>query len=600
MNIIGITEGHTCTAALMKEGKIVACVSEERFNRKKATEGFPLRSIQYLLTFIDKEEIDLVACASEAFDAEVLMVDREATFSINDHIRQQREHFHPVLIEGKDPVKYKRDFYEKMLKEKTGGKKLGNYEWGDFEPTGDVKIDRPRFQRIRIETIKKHLGVSEENIVFVNHHQGHAAYAYYASPFRDKECVVVTADGMGDRENATVSVVRDNRVEEIFRTDMCNVGKIWRYATLLLGMKPQEHEYKVMGLAPYADYKIAELAYKVYNEHLVVDGMDFKYQKRPRDLYYYFKDLLEGVRFDGVAGGLQKWSEEIITKWMRNIITETGIHRVVFSGGIAMNIKVNKAIHEMPEVEEFYVAPSGGDESLAIGVCYATTKDNPEPLDNIYLGPEYSDEECLRVAQKGSATGRYELLHVDAQYIAKQISKGLSVARFSGRMEFGARALGNRSILADPSRHDQIRQINTQIKKRDFWMPFTPSILKEREKDYIVNPKEIECPYMTIAFDSTKRGKKEFVAAIHPYDETVRPQLVEQKRNPGYHGLLKEFERITGIGGILNTSFNLHGDAIVCSPEDAFYTMENCDLDILFMNDKIALKRIRIGQRPER
>ena len=175
--------------------------------------------------------------------------------------------------------------------------------------------------------------------------------------------------------------------------------------------------------------------------------------------------------------------------------------------------------------------------------------------------------------------------------IAEEIKNGKTVARFSGRMEFGQRALGNRSIIADPSNPDIIKKINKQIKQRDFWMPFTPTILIERTKDYIINQKNIDSTFMTMAFDSTKLGQKHLRGAIHPYDNTVRPQILTRDQNPNYYLLIKEFEKLTGIGALLNTSFNLHGDPIVCSPEDAMYTFVNSDLDILQL-EKYIIKKI--------
>ena len=149
---------------------------------------------------------------------------------------------------------------------------------------------------------------------------------------------VSTADGDGDFGiNATVSIAKDDKIKEIFRTDKQHIGKMWRYVTLILGMKPQQHEYKVMGMAPYADQNIVNYVYNIYKEHLVVDGLDFKYKTKPKDLYFYFKDKFDGIRFDGIAGGVQKWTEEILTQWFRNIIKETGIDYIVFSGGLSMN-----------------------------------------------------------------------------------------------------------------------------------------------------------------------------------------------------------------------------------------------------------------------
>jgi len=594
MNIISLNEDHTSTACLMKNGEIVACASEERFVRKKSFQGYPKNAIDYLLTFIDRKDIDLVVFGSKKLLPSTILLGREHKFSVNDFIKQQNDYFYPVFIEGKDRYETERNFTLKMMSDKNVSMRDSQFDIDEnFSFTCEPKKDSKIFNEVRINTIMNHLKISKNKIKFNDHHNGHAHYAYFASPFREKDCIVITADGDGDYGvNATISLVANDKIREIFRTKKQHMAKIWRYVTLILGMKPQQHEYKVMGLAPYADKNISQKVYDIYKEHLIVDGIDFKYKKKPKDLYFYFKDLFEGLRFDGIAGGVQKWTEEITEDWFRNIISKTGIRRLVFSGGLSMNIKVNKIIHEMPEVEEYFVAPSGGDESLPIGGCYAFTKDTPKPLDNIYLGPEYSDEELLKVARDVESSGKYTIEeNVTLDQVTSFLANGKTLARFYGRMEFGARSLGNRSIIADPSNYEVVRLINTQIKKRDFWMPFTPAILKEKMDDYIINPKNIHSPFMTIAFDSTDLAKKQLVGAIHPYDQTVRPQLVEKDRNPAFYNLIKSFEEKTGIAGLLNTSFNLSGDAIVMSPEDAIYTMENSLIDMLLFNDKILLLR---------
>ena len=179
---------------------------------------------------------------------------------------------------------------------------------------------------------------------------------------------------------------------------------------------------------------------------------------------------------------------------------------------------------------------------------------------------------------------------VGPEEIASLLSEGKIIARCSGRMEFGLRALGNRSILADPRRPDTVRKINQAIKFRDFWMPFTPTILAERQHDYIINPKSLKSPFMTMAFDSTELARKELVATLHPADLTARPQVLEEKRNPEYYSIVKAFEKITGVGGVLNTSFNLHGYPVVLGPEEAIFTFENSELDGLLMNDILIMR----------
>jgi carbamoyltransferase len=362
-------------------------------------------------------------------------------------------------------------------------------------------------------------------------------------------------------------------------------------------MKQNEHEYKVMGLAPYAkDYVMSE-PYRIYAETLQNDGLDFTYKIKPKDHYFYFKERLDGCRFDGIAKAIQTRIEELLLGWIKEGIKQTGIRTIVFSGGVAMNVKANKRIGEMNEVEDIFVSPSPGDESTAIGAAYMAVAEKLSdrmipPIHHAYLGPSFSSREIMNALSEAGAFERYlikERATIDE--IAQILAKGGIVARLSGRMEFGARALGNRSILASPKGFETVRVINEMIKGRDFWMPFTPSILKERETDYIVNPKRLFASFMTIAFDSTSLARAELKGAIHPYDFTVRPQVVEKEINPAYWELIKAFEKITGIGALLNTSFNLHGQPIVNSPRDALKTFAESGLEYLLLNDILVEKK---------
>ena len=263
-----------------------------------------------------------------------------------------------------------------------------------------------------------------------------------------------------------------------------------------------------------------------------------------------------------------------------------------------MNVKANQLIAELPEVKSIYIVPSCGDESTSFGAAfwayqkYADVEKYPiVPLKDLYLGTEYSDREISQELKKV----RYRSLKIEKKAdiektVAGLLAKNKIVARFKGRAEWGARALGNRSIIANPSSFNVIKEINDQIKSRDFWMPFAPSIKLERLEKYVTNPKKIKVPYMIMTLDSTDLGKKELVAAMHPYDGTLRPQAVERDWNPGYWRLIDEFEKLTGIGGVLNTSFNLHGFPIVQTPEDALYVLEHSGLKYLAIGSYLVSK----------
>ncbi len=267
-----------------------------------------------------------------------------------------------------------------------------------------------------------------------------------------------------------------------------------------------------------------------------------------------------------------------------------------------MNVKANQKIYEMPNVKKLFVMPSCGDESIAIGGCfygykYYCEKNNlsfkPIPIRDLYLGPVYTDEYIEKVIKKERLDKKCEIKKVVAieKEVANLLAKGEIIARFVGRSEWGARALGNRSIIANPSNKESIRVLNQLIKDRDFWMPFTPSILDSDENKYIINSKHMESPYMVITFNSTEKAKRDLTAAIHPYDFTIRPQIVYESWNPSYYKLINEFKKITGIGAVLNTSFNLHGEPNVLSPENAIRTFKNSGLQYMAIGEYLIKKK---------
>ena len=288
----------------------------------------------------------------------------------------------------------------------------------------------------------------------------------------------------------------------------------------------------------------------------------------------------------------------------KNSIRKTGIHKIALGGGVFMNVKANLFISNLKEVEDMFVFPSCGDESLAIGAAYQlyagkckelNKKVNIPPLKDIYFGQEFSQEEIEeRLNQEGITDGsdfKVEYYDEIEDVIADLLANNEIVANFQGRMEWGARALGNRSILANASDWGNVKKINMMIKSRDFWMPFAPSILDIYENVYVENHKRIKAPYMIMAFETKPEKVNHLIAAVHPYDLTARPQIVEEDWNPRYYKILTRFRENTGYGGLLNTSFNLHGDPICCTPQDAIYTFKNSGIRYLAIGNFLVQKR---------
>jgi carbamoyltransferase len=571
MNILGIHDGHTATACLLKDGVLAAMASEERFNRKKSWGGAPSRATRWVLesTRTDPSTIDAVALS--------WLVQPTREFSI-------RGDFPPNTV---TPV----------------ARFLPQWLLASDAIVAPYVNLMSRFRNMKsIVSMLDGLGVPHVPIQRVEHHLAHAAAGYYLSSFAQEQAptLVITLDGSGDGLSGTVSIGRGHSLErQLALSSYHSPGLIYSLVTQYLGMKPAEHEYKVMGLAPYAPEELAEQARKIFAGYfsLSPDGLRIVntsgawgpgfIQKLERDM--------RRIRFDAVAAGAQLHLEDVIVKFIRNWINRTGVRTVAIGGGLFMNVKLNMLIQNMPEVERVFFMPSGGDESLAMGaatwVAAQRGESHIQPIDKLYLGPEFSCDEieaALRQFQDRVCWERVDQPEVKA---AELLVQGRVVGRFAGRMEWGARALGNRSILADGRDLAVIRKINAAIKQRDFWMPFAPSILWERRNDYLVNPRGVDAPYMILAFPSTPLAQQHLRSALHQYDLSCRPQLVREETNPHYHRLLKEWERLTGCGGLLNTSFNLHGEPIVCTPQDALETLLRSEIDDLMMENFLVRRK---------
>jgi carbamoyltransferase len=463
----------------------------------------------------------------------------------------------------------------------------------DYEQSGDLMgrwkqplkgtlVDRAYQKRKadqRAEALSG-IGVAKERAEAVEHHLAHASAAYHTAPWGDKKTLVLTCDGSGDRLSATVSIGERGSLSRIATvSEHDSIGRLYALVTRYLGMAPLEHEYKVMGLAPYVSpgsrMESAAADFSSLFE-FTPEGLSWKRRKGVPSMYAasgFLKKLLAGKRFDTIAAGVQKFIEDMLVQWVSNAVRETGIRKVACAGGVFMNVKANLALLEIPEVEDLYVFPSCGDESNSIGAaCHLAARagDRVQPLGALYYGEPITDGEAQLVLESLSGSRvRFRWEPEIERVAAEKLAEGKIVARAKGAVEFGARALGNRSILARADSPTAVREINEMIKNRDFWMPFAPSVLASRAPDYYEKPKPVSSPYMMFGFRSRPEKRAAFSAAQHPYDFTTRPHEVFEEHNPDYYQLLKEYESRTGEGIILNTSFNLHGEPIVYRARDA-------------------------------
>jgi carbamoyltransferase len=595
--ILGICDSHEAHACIVHDGELIAAIAEERLSKLKADMGYPRSAIDCVLeiTGIAPEEVDVVAWAGRMGDPLQRLYKINATFSVGDWIEQNRKYWGPKLLEdakidgwddfelfkGNVGESLARDPYYSFVKRAKG---LERSEYAAL------------FRTIREETLNAHLGIPASKMRHYRHEDCHKFYGYYSAPGSRERAAVLTMEGGGDDSSATASIMENGKMKEIWKSNDVQVGRLYRYVTLMLGMKPGQHEYKVMGLAPYGNEYHGGRSLDFFRTINSVVGSEIHDNKVVRDLYYSVKDALEGERFDGLAWGLQTWLEELLCEWISNICKEYETDNVIFSGGVAQNIKACKAIMELPEVGQFWTGPISGDGSLGVGAAWIATREvapdvEIKGLSTVYLGSEVSAEDVNSAIERRNIRKSYQLVEKPTpEMLAGYLESGLIAARFSGRMEFGQRALGNRSIMADPRRISSVERINQKIKYRDFWMPFTPSMMIEESDRLIENPKSVYSPFMTMAFDMKPEHQDLLPAAIHPSDKTARPQMLRREDNPGYYDIISAFKDRTGVGAVLNTSFNLHGDAIAESADDAIQTFEKSDIDILMFDD-VAISR---------
>jgi len=583
--VLGLNETHCATAAILRDGRIVGCASEERFSRLKNDAGYPRRAIDALMAElgIAPTDIDLVALSGA----------RAAS----------REWLNRVLHDEA----YAREYYGVAWPSR--GRALGRRARKLGARLGIAHAARGKFgipQSERLGMVTEHLGTRLDRIVCLDHHTCHAAAAYYGSGFGGRDALVLTNDNSGDGLCATASTGSGLGLtrHEAAPSAPGSLGAFYSFVTLLLGMRFGEHEYKVMGLAPYAPAPWAERAERalreVFDFHATYPAR-FAWRGRGERHQLLLRATL-GLRFDGIAGGAQQLLEDALTRWARLMHERYGGARVALGGGVFMNVKANMRLAQDDWVEELFAFPSCGDESNAVGAAYLGYLQEcqrlgqparPEPFGAAYLGPAVTDAQAEAVIRERDLQARYKVAFHDRieARIAELLATDGVVARCAGRMEFGARALGNRSILANPSDHRVVGVINRMIKSRDFWMPFAPTVLAERADDYLVNPKRLASPYMMLAMPTRPAARDALVAAIHPQDATARPQILEEAWNPEYHAVIREFEGRTGIGAVLNTSFNLHGEPIVGSAADAVDTFERSGLPHLALGHFLISKR---------
>jgi carbamoyltransferase len=538
---VGIHDGHNASVAVVRDGRIELALQEERLTRIKNQGDAPAGAAKVAFQMVngDGARVGLngLYMNYNQWQRETILADYERSADLASRFKQP----------------FKGTFVDRAYQRR--------------------KADQ------RVAALAG-IGVAKENVEAVEHHLAHASAAYHTAPWPDEKVLVLTCDGSGDRLSATVSIGAGgvlSRIATVSEHD--SIGRLYALVTRYLGMAPLEHEYKVMGLAPYVSSSSRiEGAARDFSSLFEFSANGLSWTRRAGvpsmyAAYGFLKTLLAGKRFDAIAAGAQRFIEEMLVKWVTHAVRETSIRKVACAGGVFMNVKANLALLEIPEVEDLYVFPSCGDESNSIGAaCHlaARSGDRIEPLGALYFGEPITDGEAqLALEAIANRDVRFRWESDVERVAAEKLAEGKIVARAKGAVEFGARALGNRSILARADSPTAVREINEMVKNRDFWMPFAPSVLASRAHDYYEKPKPVRSPYMMFAFHSKPEKRASFAAAQHPYDFTTRPHEVLEEHNGDYHRLLKDYESRTGEGILLNTSFNLHGEPIVYRACDA-------------------------------
>lgn len=573
MIVLGLSGAlkHDPSAALLIDGEIVAAAEEERFIRDKhARNKLPVESAKFCLDYagVKPEQVDYVAFP-----------------------------FAPISLSS--PARWhfaRRHWYapDRALEALLNGNR------------------RYRSHRRSILGMGASLGIdwSRTEFVPVEHHLAHASSAYHLSDF-DGKCAVLGVDGKG--EYATTffgygEAGQIHRIKEFYDPD--SLGGVYGAITEYLGFEMLDGEYKVMGMAPYGDARRYDLSRLIkpssdgfrVNTQLVNTVGVRRHKENGRGFFFSDKliDWLGPRRIDDAADDpyihyaasmqalFEEWVFKLIDLHLADVLAETG--KLAFAGGGALNVKLNQRLLDRDDIKELFVQPASGDSGTALGAATYVAKQRGgevKPMRHAYLGPQYTNDQCAEALAEYEGLCYWRRMEDPAQETADVLAAGNPVAWFHGRMEFGPRALGGRSILGCPNSPGIADRINEQIKFRERWRPFCPSMLDRVAAEILQT--DHPAPYMTITFEVAEAWRERIPEVVHE-DGTARAQIVDKQTNPRYYALLEALEERTGNAVVLNTSLNRRGEAMVCSPQDALNMFFGSDLEYLVLEDWLVTK----------
>ena len=573
MIVLGIIDSKPSSAAILKDGQILSAIAEERLCRMKMASGMPRQAIKQVMVDagITARDIDMVAVAQRVSIFEPDPIPWNGWFDKNYAGKPRPfEKISGVLA----PVAGYLPFAQKA-----------HHQLKDL-------LSRKRLSQIP-EYLEKEYGITAP-VKYYDHHYCHATSAYYTSNY-DK-ALVITLDGGGDGLSGSVYQGDNGRLTRLSAVDSFNsLGNFYSYITHLCGFKAESHEGKITGLAA--------LGKPTYINIL----REFVSYADPGQIQYavpmYHRSALKQIarrlpeNFDkaDLAASVQLLLEEIGIQFIQYWLRKTGIRSIAVAGGVFSNVKFNQRVHELPEVDNFFVHPAMDDSGLAVGGTFAALVDESgmdpktlcQRLKNVYFGTSYGDDEIRKSIDTFGFEATYESNITDV--IAKLLSEGRVVARFTGRMEYGPRALGHRSILyqtTDPSINDWL---NAHLLRTEF-MPFAPATLQEYADECFdgLNGARDSARYMTITFNCTEKMRTQSPGVVH-VDGTARPQILDPDTAPDFYKIAVGYHKLTGIPSLINTSFNMHGEPIVCTPEDALRSFNEGKLDYLAIGNWLVV-----------
>ncbi len=588
MRILGLSAFyHDSAAALIEDGRIVAAAQEERFTRKKHDAGFPGNAVEFCLERggAGMSDVDFVAFYDKPFLKFERLLETYVAFAPRGF--QSFKMAMPVWLREKL-------FQKNLLRRKLRAFEAG-FDW-------------------------------KNKLLFAEHHQSHAASAFFPSPYQD--AVVLTMDGVGEWATTSAALGSGNRLEVIKEIHFPHsLGLLYSAFTYYTGFKVNSGEYKVMGLAPYGEPKYKDLIL----ENLIDLKEDGSFRLDQSYFNYCTGLTMTNGRFDALFGGpprradelltqrhmdlaasVQAATEEVVLRLTRGLAKDTGARNLCLAGGVALNCVANGKVLRDGHFENIWIQPAAGDAGGALGaalLAYHLFQDRPravngaaDAMEGGYLGPGFDQDEIER--RLGAAGARFTVLSesdaIDAA--AGALAGGMAVGWFQGRMEFGPRALGARSILGDPRSPDMQKLLNLKVKYRESFRPFAPSVLGEDAAEWF----EIDgpSPYMLLVADVVEGRRRAMTEAEHALfgidklnvtrsdipavthvDYSARIQTVDKETNPRYHALITRFKELTGCSVVVNTSFNVRGEPIVCTPEDAFRCFMGTEVEMLVIGN---------------